>query len=135
MNTKSPLTPSDAITQYIDGFSQSDNDKLAGLFGERTLLELPLVKPTRLVGRDEICRAHAEIFTNVATATFTATHGPCEQAQAAIWVGELAVTRIDKSRQSHRVAMVATTTEGKLDRLTIHLNARNTRRWADASIL
>ena len=126
----------EVIERYLESFSARNSEAISRLFSDTGLLEIPMVQPSRLVGRDEVHRAHVAIFATVSEAVFMPNHGSHEQDRNAIWTGELQIKRSDQSRQTHKLAIVATLKEsGLLTRLTLHLNARHLRRWSDPAIL
>ena len=130
-----PLNAGDTLLAYVEAFSARNCDAIGELFGAQSLAELPLLKPNRLVGHAEICAGHAAAFENIADARFTQSQPIANTGSAAIWVGQLRELRTSGAEHEHDVAIVCETAERELRRITVHLNGRNIRRWADQTIL
>ncbi len=133
---KTPLlTPGEALLAYIGAFSARDPDFISRLFDTNSLAEIPLLKPNRLFGIQEIESGHRAAFDNMTVAEFASSQPLVENASTAIWVGELTVQRVDGISNRHQLAIVAETHDTRLRRLSLYFDARNIRRWADHTIV
>jgi len=124
---------SEALLAYAGAFAEKDLDFIRGAISEETLLELPMVKPCRLLGVSEIVSAHTEAFKTISNATFE-LHSPIEKGSLAIAEGALKVSRAGKE-ETHPLGIVAETNNGKLKRVTLYFDARHHRLWSDKTIL
>ena len=63
MNTESSdLQAGSALLNYVAALQNKDIVSVTPLIGHHTLVEIPFMRPNRLIGQLEISRAHAEIF-------------------------------------------------------------------------
>ena len=135
-DSKSPsLTAGDALRAYIGAFTARDADFMALLFKGGSLAEIPLLKPNRLFGTNEIQRGHHHAFKVIEAAVFSESQPLAEAMDAAIWVGTLVIRRVDHTTDEHELGIVAEVKNAALSRLSLHFNARNIRRWCDCTIL
>lgn len=124
-----------ALQSYLDAFAARDAAAAASLFEPAALAEIPMLKPNRLVGASEIRRGHEAAFRTIAEVGVETETDIAEQDGCAIWAGALTIRRADGARHRHQSAIVVEAGAGRLRRLSLYLNARNIRRWADHAIL
>jgi len=126
-------SPSEALLAYAGAFAEKDLEFIRSAISEETLLELPMVKPCRLLGESEIFSAHSETFKSISSAAFE-LHSPIEKGSLAIAEGVLKVSRAGKE-ETHPLGIVAETNNGKLKRVSLYFDARHYRLWSDKTIL
>lgn len=122
------------LQDYLSAFNSRDIDAIGRLCGARDLVEIPLVKPNRLIGRREIVKAHREIFASLSTLDFE-LHDSGADENHAIGSGRLEFTRVDGDSTSLAAAIVAEASGDGLARISIYCDARNLRPWSDKTIL
>lgn len=135
MNTlNSPLEAKSALLAYLAALEGKDLQGVTSLAGDRTLVEIPFLKPTRLVGQREISSGHIAIFNSLDHLSFTIDE-PMENNHHAIAEGELRVQRKSGEEYTHQIGIVAETDGAILIRLSLYGDARNIRLWSDKTIL
>lgn len=122
------------LLSYVSALHAKNMQALSSLIDDTSLVELPFLKPTRLIGRREIMAAHSEIFETLDRMAFELS-GPLEKARHAIAEGVLRVHRKSGETQSHRIGLVAETAGHVLARISLYGDARNIRPWSDRTIL
>ena len=132
MNTFLPV--SELLQSYLEALTAKDIDSIENLFGNHCLLEIPFIKPNRLVGKAEIVEAHREIFGNLTIIEFKPSHIHNTEIHA-IAEGELAFTRDGDAKQSIQAAIVAEVDRDRSQRISLYCDARNIRPWSDKTIL
>ena len=132
MNTEQTAT--DLLQEYLQTVSSGDVDAIGALFEDQALLEIPFLKPNRLVGKAEIHKGHREIFTTLDAIDFKPLNIESNATQV-IAEGKLEFKRDGGESQRLEAGIVAEAPDGKLQRLSIYCDARNIRQWSDKSIL
>ena len=132
MNTQQTAT--DLLQEYLQTVSSGDVDAIGALFEDQALLEIPFLKPNRLVGKSEIHKGHREIFTTLEAIDFKPLNIESNATQV-IAEGRLEFKRDGGESQQLEAGIVAEAPGGKLQRLSIYCDARNIRQWSDKSIL
>jgi hypothetical protein len=121
------------LSDYLQAFSARDTKCVANCFAGSAVLELPMVKPNRLVGLAEIETAHNLAFQTLSKATFeinemltTGTH--------AIASGKLTVVCREKD-ELHTFALACECTATGFSRVSWYLDSRGQRLWSDKAVL
>ena len=125
--------PTRLLQDYASALSRLDGDALDGLFGSDTLLEIPFLKPGRLVGGTEIAAAHREILANLEAVDCRIGHCLAD-GRYVIAEGRLEVTRRGDRPRGLDIGMVAECGDAGLRRLSLYCNTRGLRRWSDKTI-
>jgi hypothetical protein len=126
-------TPTNLMQCYLEALSSQNIDAIRQLSGPRSLIEIPFLKPNRLIGDREIVKAHEQIFANLESVRFVIEHSADDGAQA-IAEGRLELRR-DGREQSHAAGLVAESDAEGIGRVSLYCNARNVRLWSDKTIL
>ena len=135
MNTQSSdLQASSALLNYVATLENKDIKSVAPLIGHHTLVEIPFMRPNRLVGQLEISKAHADIFEALDSIDFV-LGTPLEKDRFAIAEGELWVQRKSGEEYTHQIGIVAQTDGEILTRISLYADARDIRMWSDRTIL
>jgi hypothetical protein len=125
--------PSARLREYLAAFARRHVGGVADCFVRSALLELPMVKPSRFVGLQEVEEAHRLAFENLSQVKLE----HCEvlsNATCAMTVGELVVVCRGKTIV-HPFAMCTDGTSGGLSRVSWYLNSRGHRHWSDQAVL
>jgi hypothetical protein len=125
--------PSVRLREYLTAFTRRHVSEVADCFVRSALLELPMVKPSRFVGLQEIEEAHRLAFENLSHVQVQ----HCEvlsDAACAMTVGELVVVCRGKTKV-HPFALCSDGTSGGLSRVSWYLNSRGHRHWSDQAVL
>jgi len=143
--TSDSVTPGTALQSCINAISNKDLEAVVNLTDSLALFEIPMLKPNRLHGHDEIRCGLEAAFGALGTINFSLDNEPAESGTVAIAAGSLSVTRTSGSDEEHTVGLVVETrraeagsAEGQsiaIVRFSLYLNARNQRLWSDAAIL
>ena len=123
----------DLMQGYLAALSTQDIDAIQQMSGAHCLVEIPFLKPNRLVGTAEIVKAHREIFANLEEIHFSVDSSQ-SNARHAIAEGRLEVQR-DAEKQSYAAGLVAEADGAVLGRISLYCDARNVRPWSDKAIL
>ena len=135
MNTQSSdLQASSALLNYVAALQNKEIESVTPLIGHHTLVEIPFMRPNRLVGRFEISKAHAEIFETLDNIDFV-LGTPLEKDRFAIAEGELRVQRKSGEEYTLQIGIVAQTDGEILTRISLYADARDIRMWSDRTIL
>ena len=135
MNTQSSdLQASSALLNYVAALENKDIKSVAPLIGHHTLVEIPFMRPNRLVGQPEISKAHADIFETLDSIDFV-LGTPLEKDRFAIAEGELRVQRKSGEEYTHQIGIVVQTDGKSLIRISLYADARDIRMWSDRTIL
>ena len=135
MNTQSSdFQASSALLNYVAALQNKDIKSVAPLIGHHTLVEIPFMRPNRLVGQHEISKAHADIFETLDSIDFV-LGTPLEKDCFAIAEGELWVQRKSGEEYTHQIGIVAQTGGEILTRISLYADARDIRMWSDRTIL
>jgi ketosteroid isomerase-like protein len=128
------MTPDTALETYCTAFAARDAAAIGALFAPGGLYEIPFVK-NRLVGDAEIRAGLAAMFAVVETCDMTLDKVRAS-GTAAIGEGRLTAS-LNRAGETVDAAfgIVAETRDGKLARLSVYLDARPYRLWADGPIL
>lgn len=127
-------TAADLLQEYLQTISSGDVDAIGALFEDQALLEIPFLKPNRLVGKAEINKGHREIFTALDSVDFKALNIESNATQV-IAEGRLEFKRAGGELQQLEAGIAAEAPDGKLQRLSLYCDARNIRQWSEKSIL
>jgi hypothetical protein len=127
-------SPAATLLSCVDAFNKRDAVAIAALADDRALFEIPMLKPNRLHGRDEISRGIKAAFKELKSVELTVTK-PAETDSVAIAEGRLIVTRNSAPDEDHQVGIVAEVHGNQLVRFSLYLNARSRRFWSDETIL
>lgn len=127
-------SPAATLLSCVDAFNKRDAGAIAALADDRALLEIPMLKPNRLHGKDEISRGIEAAFKELKSVELTVTK-PAETDTVAIAEGRLMVTRNSAPDEVHQVGIVAEVHGDHLVRFSLYLNARSRRLWSDETIL
>jgi len=130
---KTPQDPARLLEDYANALSRLDRQALDGLVGDHMLLEIPFLKPGRLLGRTEIAAAHREIADNLEAIDCRIDHNLAGDGHA-IAGGRLEVTRRGDIPRSLEFGMVVECDDSGLRRLSLYCDSRNLRRWSDKTI-
>ena len=122
------------LQAYLQALSAGDAPAAAALFDERALLEIPFLRPNRLVGAAEIGKAHRAIFATLDSLEFEAIAIDSD-ASHAIAEGTLRFSRAGDKPRTLAAGVVAETGVGGLRRISLYCDARNIRPWSDEAIL
>ncbi len=98
------------------------------------LLEIPFLKPNRLVGKAEIERAYRRIFASLDSIRFELVEVIADDRHA-IAECRLEVARRGQEAEHYDIAVTAEADDNGLRRVSIYADTRNVRRWADETIL
>jgi len=126
-------TANDLLRNYLQAISSGDADAIAALLDERALVEMPFLKPNRLIGKSEIDKGHREIFATLDAFDFKALTIEAN-ATHAIAEGRLEFSRAGGESQQLAAGIVAEACGGSLQRLSIYCDTRNIRLWSDKTI-
>jgi len=122
------------LLEYIAALQARSVEDIEALLGDHPLVEIPFLRPRRLVGRTEARRAHAAMFATLESLTFE-LNAPAGDKNAAIVTGRLHVRRCSGEEQCHEVGLVAEAQASKLHRLSLYADSRFVRDWSDETIM
>ena len=122
------------LAAYVAAFEARDADAIVALSAPHALIEIPMLKPNRLVGTHEIAKGQAAAFETLERIAFT-LRPAAEKGDHAIAEGALHVRRSCGAEQTHTVGLVAEIHDGVLQRLSLYCDARDIRPWSDKTIL
>ena len=125
--------PTNLMQRYLEALSSKDIDAIRQLSGPRSLVEIPFLKPNRLIGDREIVKAHEQIFANLESVRFVIEHSADNGAQA-IAEGRLEVRRAGQD-QGYAAGIVSESDAEGIGRVSLYCNARNVRLWSDKTIV
>jgi hypothetical protein len=133
VNAERVQDPSMSLRDYLAAFARRHAKEAANCFIRPAILELPMVKPSRFMGLDEIERAHAFAFANLSevkleTFEVLATAG-CAMGAGKLWV----VCR--GKEEVHPFAICSDCTPQGLSRVSWYLDSRGHRHWSDKTVL
>ena len=128
------LMPEAALTGYADALTAKDMTSVLAIFSRRSLLELPMMKPGRLVGLREIEDAHQAIFRSLESIEIKLGDTAAD-ASHAIATGTVSITRTSGEQRTDELAIVAETGDTGLDRISLYMDARNARAWSDIKVV
>ena len=129
-----PRSVTTMLQKYLTALESKDITTIDKLTTEHALLEMPMLKPNRLVGRTELHMGHSAIFENLESMSFAISNIEANQTHA-IAEGQFEIIRKDTTRQTHRFSVVAESLHNELQRISFYCDARNIRPWSDKSIL
>ena len=121
------------MQDYLEALSAQNTDAIQQMSGAHSLVEIPFLKPNRLIGTAEIVKAHREIFANLEGVRFIVDNSEANSSHA-IAEGRLEVHR-DGQRQSYAAGLVVEADGDGPGRISLYCDARNVRPWSDKSIL
>ena len=128
------MTPDTALKTYCTAFAARDSRTIVDLFASGGLYEIPFLK-NRLVGHAEIAGGLDAMFAVVETCAIDIDK---IRATERVAIGEGRLTA-SLNRNGETVdtpfGVVAEVADGKLARLSVYLDARPYRLWADGPIL
>jgi hypothetical protein len=122
------------LDAYVSAVEARDPAAVTRLFDARALVEIPMLRPNRLVGAREIEKGHAATFETLQDIAFDLKPA-LANATHAIAEGVLKTRRATGEEETLTVGIVAEAGEGGLTRLSLHCDARNLRLWSDRTIL
>lgn len=125
--------PRQALLDYIDALAARDLDAIEQMMCAHSLVEIPFLKPDRLVGNHEISKAHGDIFSNLEHIEFSVEHILCD-ASHAIAEGRLQLRRAAQTSE-YAAGLTVALQDGQLQRVSLYADARYSRLWSDRSIL
>lgn len=133
VNAERVQDPSMSLRGYLAAFSRRHPKEVADCFIRPAILELPMVKPSRFMGFDEIEGAHALAFANLSEVKLE-TCEVLSSAGCAMAAGSLTV--VCRGREEvHRFAICSDCTPQGLSRVSWYLNSRGHRHWSDKTVL
>ena len=121
------------LLDYIAALGAKDLAAIERLASAHGLVEIPFLKPNRLVGKREIVKAHGDIFARLERVEFVAEQ-ILGDAGHAIAEGVLQVERGAQTRRYPAGLVVAAGTD-QPGRISLYCDARYSRLWSDRSIL
>ncbi len=127
-------TASRMLQAYLSALTTRDVSAIEKISVAASLMEIPFIKPNRLVGNNEIIKAHKEIFANLAEIDFELLDSSADNNHA-IGHGQLNYVRNGGERNSLPTAIVIETTGESLARMSLYCDARSLRPWSDKSIM
>lgn len=127
-------SPAEALLSYVGAFESKDAGFIERTTASGALIEIPMLKPNRLVGQAEIRAGHEQSFATIKTAAFEISP-PAANDRISIAVGTLSIERVNGQRDTHPLSIVAETDSGNLRRLSLYFDARYYRLWSDKAIL
>jgi ketosteroid isomerase-like protein len=128
------MSAESAIRLYGNAFTQKDLTATVALFTAEALYEMPLLGQ-RLAGRSEIHAAHEQVFR---VAEWCAIEILAIQHNGPVAIAEARLTaklHRDPEPESFPMALVLTTADSLVSRLSIYLNTNTGRLWLDGAIL
>ena len=128
------LQAKSVLATYVSALEDRDIQTLESLVCDHTLVEIPFLKPNRLVGRREISNAHRAMFETLQDLSFKMGE-VADNDGFAIAEGELRSTRASGEQHTHHIAIVVEVRGTTLHRLSLYGDARNIRLWSDKTIL
>jgi len=128
------MTPSQAIQLHNDAYGARDADTLLEALAPGCLYEMPLLR-SRMVGRHEIAEGLRLAFAATTGCTMAITRIR-ESGDTAIAEGVM-TAQLARERETVEVpfALVAQAGEGGINRISVYLDAKPFRLWADGPIL
>jgi limonene-1,2-epoxide hydrolase len=126
------MTPTELLQAHARAFAARDVEATVALFGANALYEMPLLRG-RLVGQHEIRAGLARAFAVMTGCALTLDRVLAAGATALAEGVMDAATIRGPARMPF--AMVAVAEGGRLQRLTVHLDARPFRLWSDGPVL
>lgn len=129
MNTADHL-----LKEYLSALASKNIDIIERICDRHSLLEIPLVKPNRLIGNAEIIKAHVEIFANLESIEFSLFDIETSDSHA-IGEGQLRFSRAGGDSGLLPAGIVAEADAENLIRISIYCDARNRRPWSDKTIM
>lgn len=127
-------TASRMLQAYLSALTARDLSAIEKISAAGSLMEIPFIKPNRLVGSSEIVKAHREMFANLAQIDFELLDSNADN-QHAIGHGRLNYVRNGGDRKSLPAAIVIQAAGDSLARMSLYCDARNLRPWSDKSIM
>jgi hypothetical protein len=121
------------LRAYLAAFSKMDSGNLDSCFLDYAVVDLPMIKPTRLCGLREIRRGQELAFENISKVDLELTEIVSDE-NSAMGSGRLSIECRGES-ESHEFAVSAFHEDGKLKRLSWFLDARELRPWSDCTVL
>ncbi|MFT5220733.1 MAG: hypothetical protein ACI9LO_003191 [Planctomycetota bacterium] len=131
---KALLSVDDLLLSYLTAFESSDITAIDQLFEANALIEVPMLKPNRLVGKPEIHQGHSDMFASLESIKFEVKRCLADDKQA-IAEASATVVRRDTDSYSLQLGIVAIKGQQELQRLSLYCDARNLRLWSDRTIL
>jgi hypothetical protein len=125
--------PSARLLEYLGAFAARDSRRVVSCFLPHGSLELPMMRPGRLVGAGEIAAAHTLAFENLEKVILK-THEVADSDGAAMICGELEVTCRGKE-EIHAFAIASEGTAQGLSRVSWYFDSRRHRYWSDKAVL
>jgi ketosteroid isomerase-like protein len=121
------------LNRYLAAFAKRDAAAVAASFAHPAILELPAVKPSRFLGREEVGAAHAAVFENLEEAVIE-TDEILSAEDGAMASGRMTVVCRGQKRVQP-FAIVADSTASGLSRVSWYWDSRGQRLWSDKTVL
>ena len=121
------------LNRYLAAFAKRDVAAVAACFAQPAILELPAVKPSRFLGREEVTAAHAAAFENLEKAAIEADEILSAEGGAMASGRMTVVCRGQK--HVHPFAIAADSTASGLSRVSWYWDFRGQRPWSDTTVL
>jgi hypothetical protein len=131
--TEQSCDPTARLKDYLQAFSERDMKCVAGCFVGSAVLELPMVRPNRLVGLAEIEAAHDFAFQALSKVVVE-TNEILPMGNRAITSGRLTVACRGRD-EVHPFALVSECAATGLIRVSWYLDSRGYRPWSDEAVL
>ena len=133
MDAERQSDPSAQLNRYLDAFAKCDAANAARCFAHPAILELPMVKPSRFLGREEVGAAHTGAFENLNEAAIE-THEILSVEGAAMASGRMTVV-CRGQKHVYPFAIAVDCTPSGLSRVSWYLDFRGHRPWSDKAVL
>jgi hypothetical protein len=133
VNAERVQDPSMSLRDYLAAVARRHAKEVVNCFIRPAILELPMVKPSRFMGLDEIERAHALAFANLSEVKLE-TCEVLSTAGCAMAAGRLIVVCRGK-KEAHPFAISSDCTPQGLSRVSWYLDSRGHRHWSDETVL
>ena len=125
--------PETLLNEYLGAFAAMDEQGTSQCFAEHGVVELPVIKSSRLIGLSEIGRGHELAFENL-TQVEIALNETLSDENTVMASGEISVTCRGEP-VSYEFGVAAICGDQRLDRLSWYLDSRGKRLWSDRSVL
>ena len=128
-------TSDDSLLQrYIHAVESRNVNAVCALFDEQGLAEIPLIKPARLIGANEIRKAHQAISDNLAAVAFSVENS-LAQLDVSIAEGRLTAQRQGGQFEEHHFGLVVVQSAARIRRMSLYFDSRGYRMWCDETIM
>ena len=121
------------LSNYIKAFSAMDDSAASQCFVKNAVVEVPIIKSSRLVGRDEIARGHALAFENLTDVNIALTDAVSND-NAVMASGHLSVVCRNQTL-TYDFGVSAESQDSQFARLSWFIDSRGNRLWSDRCVL